>query len=73
MRTNKKIVYFGHLQLADADFSYLHEAQKLVDMNYYMETTPIYMNGPALSINKLYQVYSIKFFLVILLFLRKLI
>lgn len=54
MRTNKKIVYLGHLQLADADFSYLHEAKKLVDMNYYMEVTPIYMNGPALSINKLY-------------------
>ena len=54
MITNKKIVYFGHIQLSDADFSYLHEAQKLVDMDYYMETTPIYMNGPALSINKLY-------------------
>lgn len=54
MITLNKIAYLGNIQLADADFSYLHEAQKMANMNYYMEITPIYMNGPALSISKLY-------------------
>ena len=55
MRTKKKIVYYGNNPLADADFSYLHEAQKLADIEYYMEICPRYKNGPALTIDKLYQ------------------
>ena len=55
MRIKNKIAYLGHIQLADADFSYLHEAKNMADITYYMEVCPRYMNGPALSISKLYR------------------
>lgn len=54
MIINRKIAYYGSIQLADADFSYLHEAKNMADITYYMEVCPRYMNGPALSISKLY-------------------
>ena len=54
MITTKKIAYIGSIQLADADFSYLHEAQSMADITYFMEVCPRFMNGPALSISKLY-------------------
>lgn len=54
MSINKRIAYLGHIQLTDTDFSYLHEAQNMADIDYYMEISPLYMNGPALSIGKLY-------------------
>lgn len=54
MNRNKRIAYLGNLPLSDADFSYLNEAQKMADITYYMEVCPRYMNGPALSISKLY-------------------
>lgn len=54
MITKKKIAYIGSIQLADADFSYLHEAQRMADITYYMEVCPRFMNGPAVSISKLY-------------------
>ena len=52
--TNKTIAYFGSIQLSDADFSYLNEAQKMANIDYFVEVCPRYMNGPALSISKLY-------------------
>lgn len=54
MVTNKKIAYYGSIQLADADFSYLHEAHRMANITYFMEVSPRYMNGPAVSISKLY-------------------
>ena len=52
--TNKTIAYFGSIQLSDADFSYLNEAQKMANIDYFVEVCPRYMNGPALSISNLY-------------------
>lgn len=54
MNKNKRIAYLGSIQLSDADFSYLNEAQKMADITFYMEVCPRYMAGPALSIRKLY-------------------
>ena len=54
MIITKKIAYYGSVQLADADFSYLHEAKDMVDITYYTEVCPRYKNGPALSFSKLY-------------------
>lgn len=54
MRSKIKIAYLGKIQLSDTDFSYLHEAQKLADITYYMEVSPRFMNGPAISFQKLY-------------------
>ena len=50
-----KIAYLGKMQLTDVDFSYLHEAQKIADITYYLEISPRYKNGPAISFNKIHQ------------------
>ena len=50
----KKVAYYGSIQLMDIDFSYLHEAQKMTDITYYLELSPRFMNGPALSIKKIH-------------------
>lgn len=49
-----KIAYLSKIQLTDTDFSYLHEAQQLVDMTCYMEVSPRFLNGPAISLKKIY-------------------
>lgn len=54
MITTKKIAYLGNIPLTDTDFSFLHEAKDMTDITYYVEVCPRFMNGPALSISKLY-------------------
>ena len=40
-----KIAYLGKTQLSDVDISYLHEAQRLMDITYYIEISPRYLHG----------------------------
>ena len=54
MSINKRIAYLGNIPLTDTDFSYLNEAQKMADVTYYVEVSPRYMNGPALSFKHMY-------------------
>lgn len=54
MKSSKKIAYYGSIQLTDTDFSFLHEAQKMAEITYFMEVSPRYMNGPALSVSNLF-------------------
>ena len=54
MITTKKIAYLGNIPLTDTDFSYLNEAQNMADITYYVEVSPRYMNGTALSFKQLY-------------------
>ena len=49
-----KVAYLGKIQLSDVDLSYLHEAQRLVDVTYLMEVNPRFMRGPAFNILQLY-------------------
>lgn len=49
-----KIAYLGKMQLTDVDFSYLHEAQKIADISYYLEVSPRYQNGPGISISNIH-------------------
>ena len=49
-----KVAYLGKIQLSDVDLSYLHEAQKLVNISYIMEVNPRFMRGPAFNIQQLY-------------------
>lgn len=49
-----KIAYLGKIQLSDVDLSYLHEAQKLADVDYIMEVNPRFLKGPAFNIGKIY-------------------
>ena len=49
-----KVAYLGKIQLSDVDLSYLHEAQKIVDITYFMEVSPRFLQGPAFNIRQLY-------------------
>lgn len=49
-----KIAYLGKIQLSDVDLSYLHEAQKLADVDYIMEVNPRFLNGPAFNIREIH-------------------
>lgn len=42
-----KVAYIGKIQLSDVDLSYLHEAQKLSDVSYFMEVNPRFHRGPG--------------------------
>ena len=49
-----KIAYLGKIQLSDVDLSYLHEAQKLSEITYFMEVNPRFKQGPAYNIKQIY-------------------
>lgn len=49
-----KIAYFSRTLLSDVDISYLHSAQKQMDITYYLEITPRYLKGAAISLDKTY-------------------
>ena len=49
-----RIAYLGKTQLSDVDISYLHEAQRLMDITYYIEISPRYLHGAAIDIKKIY-------------------
>lgn len=49
-----KIAYLGRTLLSDVDFSYLEEAQKKSDIDYYIEITPRYLKGAAINLSKVY-------------------
>lgn len=49
-----KIAYLGKIQLSDVDLSYLHEAQQMADITYFMEVNPRFMKGPAYNIDHVY-------------------
>lgn len=54
-----KIAYIGKIQLSDVDLSYIHEAQKQMDITYIMEITPRFTKGPAFNIPKVYPVTGV--------------
>ena len=49
-----KIAYLGKIQLSDVDLSYLHEAQEMADITYFMEVNPRFLTGPAFHIKTIY-------------------
>ena len=49
-----KIAYFSRTLLSDVDISYLHSAQEQMDITYYLEITPRYLKGAAVSLDKTY-------------------
>lgn len=49
-----KIAYLGKVQLSDTDLPYLHEAQQMSDITYFLEVTPRFMTGPAYNIKEMY-------------------
>ncbi len=48
-----KIAYLGKIQLSDVDLSYLHEAQKISDITYFLEVTPRFTKGPGFCVSKM--------------------
>lgn len=50
-----KIAYLGKIQLSDVDLSYIHAAQKHMDLTYILEITPRFNKGPAFNIDKIYK------------------
>ena len=49
-----KIAYLSHTQLSDVDISYLHTAQKTMDITYYVEVSPRYLKGAAFNLSECY-------------------
>lgn len=47
-----KIAYISKTPMTDVDFSYLHSAQKLIDITYYLEITPRYLRGAAINLKE---------------------
>jgi len=45
-----KIAYFSYLPLADVDFSFLHEAQKIMDITCFLFVNPKHIKGSVLPI-----------------------
>lgn len=52
--TNMKVAYLGKIQLSDTDLPFLHEAQQMADVTYFIEVNPRFMQGPAYNIQHLY-------------------
>jgi len=50
-----KIAYLGKIQLSDTDLPYLHEAQQMADITYFIEINPRFLQGPAFNIQQIYQ------------------
>ncbi len=50
-----KIAYIGKIQLTDTDLPFLHEAQQMADITYFIEINPRFMQGPAFDIKHIYQ------------------
>lgn len=44
--TNMKVAYLGKIQLSDTDLPFLHEAQQMADVTYFIEVNPRFMQGP---------------------------
>ena len=49
-----KVAYLGKIQLSDTDLPFLHEAQKMADVTYFLEINPRFMQGPAFNIHNIY-------------------
>ena len=41
--TNMKVAYLGKIQLSDTDLPFLHEAQQMADVTYFIEVNPRFM------------------------------
>ena len=50
-----KIAYFSYLPIADVDFSYLHEAQKIMDITCYMLILPNHINRSVINFHTLFE------------------
>lgn len=48
-----KIVYISYIPLADVDFSYLHEAQKVMDITCYMFVNPHHIKRSVINFHTL--------------------
>lgn len=48
-----KIAYVSYLPIADVDFSYLHEAQKILDITCYMFVSPQHINRSVVNFHTL--------------------
>ena len=49
-----KVAYLGKIQLSDTDLPFLHEAQQMADVTYFIEITPRFLQGPAFNIQHIY-------------------
>lgn len=47
-----KIAYLSKTPLSDVDFSYVHTAQELCDIDMFIEITPRYLKGAAICLDK---------------------
>ena len=48
-----KIAYISYLPIADVDFSYLHEAQKILDITCYLFVSPQHINRSVINFHTL--------------------
>lgn len=48
-----RIAYISYLPIADVDFSYLHEAQKIMDITCYMFVNPHHINRSVINFHTL--------------------
>lgn len=49
----KKIAYISQSALSDVDFSYMHEAQHIMDITYYIQVSPLQRQKAAVNLKSL--------------------
>lgn len=54
-----KIAYISQTALSDVDFSYIKEAQKIMDITYYIQVTPSTRHKAAVSFKSLPETFAI--------------